>query len=179
MGRVSGNGGQWRTVIDACSGAPAAPSHSSVPFPAAWVSLALLWQLSSHPPPSTPPPLGVEEVAAPDRGAAGMGGAEGKLTQGSDKLTESTEHCLWALGLLFGRYQEPLSFYLLLAPFHLPAYECNGNLPVCIIAFLLVSLRLSDLPTRTLLGTGILTPVFHLLPFQVAGFGYRNQRNCV
>ena len=68
-------GGRWRAVIAACSGAPTAPSHSSVLLPAAWDSLALLWQLSSHPPPSTPPPLGVEEVAAPDRGAAGMGGA--------------------------------------------------------------------------------------------------------
>ena len=67
MGRVSGNGGQWRTVIAACSGAPTAPSHSSV------LSLQpgspLLSCVSSHPPPSTPPPLRVEEVAAPDRGA--------------------------------------------------------------------------------------------------------------
>lgn len=71
-----------------------------------------------------------------------MVGNSGNLTQGnSDKLTESTEPCLWALGLsLSGRYREPLSFYLPSA-LSLPNTEYQWQPPVCIIAFLLVSLR--------------------------------------
>lgn len=50
---------------------------------------ALLCHLSSHlPHPLSPPSWGVEEVAAQDREAAGMGGV-GRLTQGSDRLTDS------------------------------------------------------------------------------------------